>query len=89
MSVSQLRCFEGIQEPRKSNHCHQLTDILFIAGGAVSWDDLELYGKYQQQWLENWRELPPGIPSDDTFRRVFSRLEPTEFEPAFRNGIQS
>lgn len=94
MSVSQLLCFEGIQEPRKSNHCHQLTDILFMAGcavicGADSWDDIELYGKSKQQWLENLLELPHGIPSDDTFRRVFSRLEPTVFEQAFRNWIQS
>ena len=58
MSVSQIRCFEGIQEPRKSNHCHQLTDILFMAGcavicGADSWDDIELYGKSKQKWLKD------------------------------------
>ncbi len=56
-----------------------LQDILVIAilaviAGGEGWEDIENYGYAKQQWLEEFLELPNGIPSDDTFRRVFERL---------------
>jgi len=65
-----LSCFEGIREPRKSNHCHKLIEILFIACcavicGAESWDDIEWYGKSKRAWLKSFLELAHGIPSDE------------------------
>jgi len=44
--------------------------------GAESWDDIELYGQSKLEWLETQLSLPHGIPSDDTFRRVFNALDP-------------
>ena len=44
------------------------------------WEDIENYGQSKQQWLEEFLELPNGIPSDDTFRRVFERIDPNDLE---------
>lgn len=89
-----LSSFESIEDPRRNNHCHKLGDILFIACcavicGAESWNDIELYGQSKFDWLKHFLELPHGVPSDDTYRRVFTRLEPTGFEQAFRDWIQT
>lgn len=90
----ELACFKNLDDPRKPNHRHKLEDILFIACCAVicgsdSWDDIELYGNSKYEWLKNILELPHGIPSDDTFRRVFNRLEASAFEKAFREWVGS
>ncbi len=94
MPTAKLACFAGVEDPRKQNISHKLEDILFIACcavicGAEGWDDIELYGKSKQEWLEKFLELPYGIPSDDTFRRVFALIKPTEFEQSFRQWIQA
>lgn len=64
---------------------HLLKDILAIAilaviAGAQGWEDMENYGIAKQQWLCEFLELPNGIPSDDTFRRVFERINPESLE---------
>ena len=75
-------CFTGLEDPRETRRCdHQLIDILVIAVCAViacaeSWEDIELYGRSKQAWLETFLALPNGIPSHDTFRRVFMLLDP-------------
>jgi hypothetical protein len=61
-----------------------LTDILVIAilaiiAGAQGWEDIENYGISKQKWLEEFLALPNGIPSDDTFRRVFEFIDPWIF----------
>ena len=53
--------------------------ILGVTCGADDWTDLETFGKGRQQWLETFLELPNGIPSHDTFRRVFGLLDPKQF----------
>jgi hypothetical protein len=69
--------FSDIKDPRVDRtKKHQLIDILVIAilaviAGAQGWKDIENYGISKQQWLEEFLVLPNGIPSDDTFRRVF------------------
>ena len=68
-----------------------LKDILVIAILAViaeGWEDIENYGLSKEQWLSEFLELPNGIPSDDTFRRVFERLEPSALEQSFTRWVE-
>lgn len=63
---------------------HQLIDILFIAictiiCGGEGFTDMELFGRSKEEWLRRFLELPYGIPSHDTFRRVFLLLDPQAF----------
>ena len=86
--------FSEIKDPRvKRTKKHLLTDILVIAilaviAGAEGWEDIENYGIAKQQWLEEFLELPHGIPSDDTFRRVFERIDPQVLENSFTKWVQ-
>jgi predicted transposase YbfD/YdcC len=88
-------CFAGLADPRETRRCdHRLIDILAIAVCAViacaeSWEDIELYGRSKRAWLETFLELPNGIPSHDTFRRVFMLLDPDAFEACFATWAQS
>jgi predicted transposase YbfD/YdcC len=88
-------CFTELQDPRETRRCdHQLIDILVIAVCAViacaeSGEDIELYGRSKQAWLETFLALPNGIPSHDTFRRVFMLLDPDAFEACFSRWAQS
>jgi predicted transposase YbfD/YdcC len=88
-------CFTGLEDPRETRRCdHQLIDILVIAVCAViacaeSWEDIELYGRSKQAWLETFLALPNGIPSHDTFRRVFMLIDPDAFEACFARWAQS
>ncbi len=88
-------CFRGLEDPRETSRCdHQLLDILVIAVCAViacaeSWEDIELYGRSKQAWLETFLALPNGIPSHDTFRRVFMLIDPEAFEICFSRWAQS
>jgi predicted transposase YbfD/YdcC len=82
-------CFAGLEDPREARQCdHRLIDILVIAvcaviAGAESWEDMELYGRSKQAWLKTFLALPNGIPSHDTFRRVFMLIDPDVFEACF------
>ena len=77
-----LSYFEGIPDPRiHRTRLHPLPSILGIAlcavlCGADTWVEIEEYGKAKYEWLSQWLELPNGIPSHDTFARVFARLQP-------------
>jgi predicted transposase YbfD/YdcC len=88
-------CFAGLADPRETRRCdHRLIDILAIAVCAViacaeSWEDIELYGRSKRAWPETFLELPNGIPSHDTFRRVFMLLDPDAFEACFATWAQS
>src|ERR671912_129469 len=88
-------CFTGLEDPRETRRCdHRLVDILAIAVCAViacaeSWEDIELYGRSKRAWLESFLALPNGIPSHDTFRRVFMLLDPDAFEACFSRWAQS
>src|SRR4028119_102661 len=88
-------CFTGLEDPRETRRCdHQLIDILAIAVCAViacaeSWEDIELHGRSKRAWLETFLELPNGIPSHDTFRRVFMLLDPDAFEACFATWAPS
>jgi predicted transposase YbfD/YdcC len=78
-------CFCDLNDPRVQGRCdHRLIDLLAISvlavmSGAEDWPDMEEFGRRRQPWLETFLELPHGIPSHDTFRRVFGLLDRTQF----------
>ncbi len=95
LSSSLYAHFGSLDDPRVQGRCaHQLFDIVVIAllavlAGAEGWDGMETYGKAKEAWLTTFLSLPNGIPSHDTFRRVLSRLDPTQLEARFQNWIGS
>ena len=87
--------FSQIDDPRSDiNKLHRLDDILLIGIIAVicaadTWKDIETYAKAKEDFLRSFLDLPNGIPSDDTFNRVFSRLDPEQFEQCFIDWVLS
>jgi predicted transposase YbfD/YdcC len=80
--------FQDLPDPRRHNTRHRLLDILTVAllavvCGANSWEEVVAYGQAKSVWLKTFLELPYGLPSHDTFGRVFARLNPEAFEQAF------
>lgn len=86
--------FQNIPDPRKVYLIkHKLIDIITIAicaviSGAEGWNDIEEYGKVKKEWLGTVLDLSNGIPSHDTFRIVFSLLNPEEFRKSFFRWVQ-
>jgi len=87
--------FGKIQDPRVGNaKRHKLLDILVIAicaviCGADSWTEVELFGKHKQAWFQQFLELPTGIPSHDTFGRVFAMLDPQALGKQFLEWVRA
>ena len=87
--------FAQVDDPRvERTRLHRLIDILVIAicaviCGAESWDDSAEFGEVKQDWFATFLELPNGIPSHDTFTRVFAALNPEQFRHAFLNWMRS
>jgi len=87
--------FEAIEDPRvERTKRHQLIDIILIAilgmlCGADGWVDIESFGTTKETWLKTFLDLPNGIPSHDTFGRVFARIDPKQFETCFLTWVQS
>ena len=86
--------FAHVSDPRSANARHRLFDIFVIAlcaviSGAEGWEDMEEYGQAQAEWFQEFLELPHGIPSHDTFRRVLSRLKPDELTQCFVNWTEA
>ncbi len=90
---SLLNCFNDLQDPRWDRFkLHKFNDILFIAicatlCGADGWTDLEQFAIAKEDWLRKHIDLSNGPPSDDTFRRVISLIDPEAFETCFRRWV--
>ncbi len=87
--------FATLEDPRvdRTKH-HQLLAIITIAlcaviCGADTWVDVEEFGKAKRVWFETFLNLPNGIPSHDTFGRVFARLDPEQFQACFLSWVQA
>ena len=93
--ASVVKHFEGLQDPRSGNaKVHIFLEILIIAicaviCGADGWSDIELFGKNKKEWLKTFLKLPKGIPSHDTFGRVFAQIKPEEFQKRFIAWVQA
>ena len=87
--------FSALDDPRCDGKVeHQLIDILVIAicavvAGAESWEDIALYGRSKVEWLGTFLALSHGIPSHDTFRRVFMLIDTERFETCFEAWARS
>ena len=81
--------FKPLKDPRTGNNKrHYFGEIIFIAlaamiGNSEGFDDFERFAKRREKWLRKHLRLPNGLPSDDTFRRVFTRLDPDAFCACF------
>lgn len=83
-----LRPFDALPDPRAHNTVHPLANVLLIAlmaviCGATDWQSVQQWGRAKQKWLATFLDLSAGIPSRDTFRRVFAALDPDAFERCF------
>ncbi|WP_434129664.1 ISAs1 family transposase [Methylocaldum sp. GT1BB] len=88
-----LEHLSTLDDPRPGKVELRLIDILVIAvcvviACAESWEDIALYGRSKQDWLRRFLTLPNGIPSHDTFRRVFMLIDPGAFEACFTAWAQ-
>lgn len=87
--------FARLADPRvERTKLHPLLSIIGIAlyavlGGASSWDDIALFGETHHDWFATFLALPHGIPSHDTFNRVFAALDPVQFEQAFTTWVHT
>jgi predicted transposase YbfD/YdcC len=92
---SLLHYFSTLEDSRVAGRCrHNLIDIIVITICAYlsemnTWEDIEFYGNSKIEWLSNFLELPNGIPSHDTFSRVFSLIDGKEFEKVFFDWAKS
>jgi predicted transposase YbfD/YdcC len=88
-----LRAFAGLKDPRVNRtKRHSLGDILAIAicaiiCGADGWTQVAKFGRCKIKWFCTFLELPNGIPSHDTFGRVFAALDPLAFEACFMKWV--
>ncbi|HRA43326.1 MAG TPA: ISAs1 family transposase, partial [Gammaproteobacteria bacterium] len=88
--------FEALEDPREDTHnrLHNFYDILVIAilgtiCGADGWTEICEFAEGRLDWLKTFLKLPYGVPSHDTFGRVFSLLDAEAFESCFLAWVQS
>ena len=87
--------FEEVEDPRVDRtKKHKLVDILFIAAAAVisgadSFVEIEMYGQRKYKWLRQFLELPNGIPSHDTFGRIFAAIKAEQLKKCFLEWIKA
>lgn len=87
--------FAEVDDPRiDRTKDHMVLDSIIITMcavicGADGWVDVEEFGKTKRAWLETFLDLPHGIPSHDTFGRVFARIDPEQFQHGFLQWVQA
>jgi predicted transposase YbfD/YdcC len=85
--------FRSLKDPRRCHRRrHLLLDIVVVAvcavtGGADNWEEIAAFGRRHQSWFRRYLSLPNGIPSHDTFTRVFARLDPRVFQRCLRDWL--
>jgi predicted transposase YbfD/YdcC len=94
-SLSVCRFFFPLRDPRRRHlRKHLLMDIVVIAlcaviAGANDWQQVVAFARARRDWLSTFLRLPHGIPSHDTFERVFDRLDPSAFAACFQRWIEA
>ncbi len=95
-SLTLIESLSEVNDPRREHATkrHKLIDILVIAVcaticGADGWDEIAEFGRAKDAWFNQFLELPNGIPSHDTFGRVFQLIKPAEFQRAFLAWVES
>jgi predicted transposase YbfD/YdcC len=96
-NISLIEHFSILPDPRKTDHGmvrHELLDIIIIAilaviCGADSWVEIAQFGREKETWLKQFLKLENGIPSHDTFGRIFSLLDPEAFERCFSAWVKT
>jgi|ERR1700733_6167584 predicted transposase YbfD/YdcC len=93
--VSLKRHFRKLKDPRlHRRRRHELLNIIVMAICAViadcdGWQDIEVFVRNREKWFRRFLDLPNGVPSHDTFERVFSRLDPAAFGACFQSWVQA
>jgi len=88
-----VACFAEVADPRRDNARHDLHELLLIAlctilTGGKDCSDMALFGELKEPFLRQFLRLRHGIPSHDTFSRVFRLLDPVPFEACFTRFMQ-
>ena len=86
--------FTKLDDPRRYNRSHLLLDMVVIAicaviSGADDWQAVEKFGHSKYKWFKDFLELPHGIPTHHTFRRVFASLDAEQFQACFIDWIKA
>lgn len=94
MDASITDHFKQVQDPRQHDVDHLLLEIITIAicaviCGADSWVEIAEFGEAKEEWFRKFLRLPHGIPSHDTFGRVFRQLDPQQFQSGFVSWIEA
>lgn len=85
--------FQEVEDPRRDHgKRHELLDVLILSlsgilCGAESWVDVADYARTKQEWFETFLDLPNGIPSHDTFDRIFRLLDPEQLLSALQRWL--
>src|SRR5262245_10119461 len=94
-AVSIRQCFADVADPRREHlRLHHLWEIIAITisavvSGADSWVEVAKYGVNKLAFLQTFLQLPNGIPSHDTFGRVFALLNPDALQAGFVKWVQA
>ena len=95
MAIKLSTFFEQLSDPRRDlSKLHSLNDILLIGilsvlSGANTWNEMEAYAISKEEFLRTFLDLKNGIPSHDTFNRVFSSIDSEQFEQVFIQWVAS
>ena len=95
VALAMVERFGMLEDPRTGHaRRHELLDIIVITlcaviCGADNWVEIEEFGKSKEDWFRRFLRLPNGIPSHDTFGRVFGLLDPEQFAACFMDWVHS